>query len=163
MTVAELARAQGSRPGVLLIALALSLGTAGFAGWASQAVAPLLNTNARLFLAALALGFAGGESLLLSPGRTPQEPTQSLAALTVVLAAHQLTDAARFLIFAIALAANAPLPVVLGGAAGGGLLLGAAWTAPESFTWQRLRPVRRTIGAGLLVLAIVLGLRALGL
>lgn len=162
MTVAQLGRAQGARPGVLAIALALGVATAALAGWASQAIAPMLNADARLFFAALALGFAGGESLLLAPGRTPEEPTRSLAAFTVVMAAHQLTDAARFLIFAIALAANAPLPAAMGGAVGSVLLIGAAWASPESFTWQRLRVARRVIGAGLVVVAIVLGLRATG-
>lgn len=162
MTMAQLGRAQGARPGVLVIALALGFATAAFAAWASQAIAPMLNSNARLFLAALALGFAGAESLVLAPGRKPDEPTRSLAAFAVVMAAHQLTDAARFLIFAIALAANAPLPAALGGAAGSALLLGAAWAAPEGFTWQRLRLLRRTIGAALLLLAVVLGLRAVG-
>lgn len=162
MTVAQLGRAQGARPEVLVVALALGLATAALAGWASLAIAPLLNANARLFFAALALGFAGVESLLFSPGRKPEEPTRSLAAFAIVMAAHQLTDAARFLIFAIALAANAPLPAAAGGAIGSMLLLGAAWAAPEAFIWQRLRPVRRIIGAALVLLALVLGLRAMG-
>ena len=162
MTVAQMARAQGPRPGLLVIALALATVTAAIAAWAAHAVAPLLNAHARLFFTALALAFAGGESLLLAPGRTAEEPTRSLGAFAIVMAAHQLTDAARFLIFAIALAANAPLPAALGGAAGGALLLGAAWASPEFFTWQRLRLARRVIGAGLLLLAIVLGLGAMG-
>ncbi len=162
MTVAGLSRAQGSRPGVLVIVLLLALATAALAAWASLAIAPMLVAKARLFMAALALGFAGAESLLLVPGRKPEEPTQSLGALGIVLAAHQLTDAARFLIFAIALAANAPVPAAAGGAAGSMLLLAAAWAAPELFTWQRLRPMRRAIGAVLLGLALWLGLRAMG-
>lgn len=162
MTVAQLSRAQGPRPGLLAIALTLAVATAAFAAWAANAAIPMLNANARLFVAALALGFAGGESLLLAPGRKPEEPTHSLGAFAIVIAAHQLTDAARFLIFAIALAAQAPLPAALGGMAGGVLMLSVAWASPEYFTWQRLRLVRRVIGAGLLVLGIVLGLKALG-
>ncbi len=123
----------------------------------------MLNANARLFLAALALGFAGLESLVLTPGRKPEEPTQSLAAMAVVLAAHQLTDAARFLIFAIALASHSPHAAVIGGAVGGAILLSAAWASPESFTWQRLRLIRRGIGAVLLVIGVLLGLSAVGL
>lgn len=162
MTIAQLVVAQGSRPAVLAIGIGLCVITAALAGWASQAITPMLNANARLFLAALALGFAGLESLLFSPGKKPEEPTRSLAALAVVLAAHQLTDAARFLIFAIALASNAPLAAVIGGAAGGAILIGAAWASPEIFTWQRLRLIRRGIGAVLLVIGLLLGLSATG-
>jgi Ca2+/H+ antiporter, TMEM165/GDT1 family len=164
LAVAALTRVQGSRPTVLVAAVALCLATAQLAGWLAQLTAPMLgNSNARLFLAALALGFAGIEALVLAPGREVREPTNSLAALIVVLTFLQLTDAARFLIFGIALAAAAPMPAVLGGAAGGVVLLTAAWASPEWFTWQRLRPVRRTIGAFLLAPALWLGLRAMGL
>ena len=163
LAVAALARVQGSRPALLAAAMAMCLATAELAGWFARLAAPWLgNSNARLFLAALALGFAGIEALLLSPGRAAREPTHSLAALTIVLAFHQLTDAARFLIFGIALAAATPAPAVLGGAAGGMVLLGAAWAEPELITWQRLRPVRRTIGALLLAPALYLGLTAMG-
>lgn len=162
MTVAALSRISGPRPGVLLVSLAVCALTAALAGWAAQLIAPLMSAPARLFLAALALGFAGGEALVLSPGRAPQEPTLSLGALTFVLLAHQLTDAARFLIFGIALAADARMPATLGGGLGGVLLLAAAWGAPELFVWGRLRWVRRGLGLGLLLLALWLGLQVMG-
>ena len=143
MAVAALSRKPGPRPGVLLVAIAVCLVTAALAGWAAALIAPLMTAPARLFLAALALGFAGGEALVLSPGRDPKEPTLSLGALTFVLLMHQLTDAARFLIFGIALAADARLPATLGGGLAGILLLAAAWSAPEWFVWKNLRRVRR--------------------
>ena len=163
LAVAGLARSQGSRPSVLIVGLAISMVTALFAGWAASMVAPTLNSDARLFLAALALGFAGLEALLLRPARAAAEPTHSIGALAIVLASQQLTDAARFLIFGIALAANAPLPSAIGGAAGGMVLLGCAWAVPELFTWRLLRRPRRAIGGGLLMLSAWLGLRALGI
>ena len=163
LAVAALARSQGSRPGVLLTGFGVSAATAAFAGWAASLVAPTLNSDARLFLAALALGFAGLEALLLRPARQAAEPTDSIGALTIVLAAQQLTDAARFLIFGIALAVNAPLPSAIGGAAGGMVLLGCAWAVPEIFTWRLLRRPRRVIGAALLILAGWLSLQALGI
>ena len=162
LIVAALSRHRGPRPGVLLIAGAVCCATAALAGWAATLIAPLMTAPARLFLAALALGFAGGEAMVLRPGREAQEPTLSLGALTFVLLTHQLTDAARFLIFGIALAADARVPAVLGGGMGGILLLAAAWGAPEWFVWQRLRWVRRGLGLAMLLLALWLGLRVLG-
>ena len=162
MTVASLSRNPGPRPAVLLVAIVICCFTAALAGWAAALVTPLMTAPARLFLAALALGFAGGEALVLSPGREPQEPTLSLGALTFVLLAHQLTDAARFLIFGIALAADARMPAVLGGGLAGILLLAAAWGAPEWFVWGRLRWARRGLGLAMLLLAVWLGLRVVG-
>ena len=143
----------GQRPALLVLAVALTAASAAFAAWLSIAVAPLLNSGARMLFAAMALGLGGMESLLLSPGRKPEEPTRSLAATAIVLAAHQATDAARFLIFALAVATGAPVPAGMGGALGGAIMLGAAWAAPELFDWRRLRPVRRTIGVILLLVA----------
>jgi Ca2+/H+ antiporter, TMEM165/GDT1 family len=122
----------------------------------------LLSAPARLFLAALALGFAGLEALILPPVRDVKEATHSLAAQTFVLLAHQLTDAARFLIFGVALAADAQMPAAIGGGIGGVLLLTAAWAAPEAFTWARLRWIRRSLGVVMLLLGLWLGLRAIG-
>jgi Ca2+/H+ antiporter, TMEM165/GDT1 family len=160
LTLASLARVQGQRPALLVVAVVLSAATAAFAGWASVLIAPMMTSNARLMMAALALGLAGIECLIQSPPRQAKEPTRSIAALGTVMASQQLTDAARFLVFAIAIAVSAPTPAAVGGAAGGIVLLGAAWSVPEFFTWQRLRKVRRIIGGLLLVLAIYTGLTA---
>jgi hypothetical protein len=162
LTVAALSRNPGPRPGVLLVAIGVSCSTAALAGWGAALVAPMMAYPARLFLAALALGFAGVEALVLRPGREAQEPTLSLGALAIVLLAHQLTDAARFLIFGIALASDARMPATVGGGVAGILLLAAAWGAPEWFVWQRLRWLRRSLGLIMLLLAIWLGLRAMG-
>lgn len=160
VALADLARAQGARPMALVVAIATCALTSAAAAWASLALAPMLNPDARLFLAGLALGFAGIESLFVMPSRQPQEPTRSLAALAVVLAAHQLTDAARFLIFAIGLAAYAPALAAAGGTAAGALLLAAAWSAPDALTRERLRLVRRAIGLCLLIAGVALAFSA---
>ena len=161
--VAGLVRAQGFRRGILLAGCAVSIVTAGFAGWAASLIAPLLTSDARLLLAAFALGLAGLEALVLRPGRSAAEPTHSIGALILVLAALQASDAARFLVFGTALAVNAPLQSAIGGAAGGMVLTGCAWAVPEMFTWQLLRRPRRVIGAALLLLAAVLAMRALSM
>ncbi len=154
VTLADMARAQGARPAALVVAILTCAITSAGAAWASLAVAPMLNDDARLFLAGLALVFAGGESLLLGRPRAPNEPTRSLAALAIVMAAHQLTDAARFLVFAIALAANAPVAAALGGTAAGALLLALASSAPDLLAARQLPLARRAIGAVLLVIGI---------
>lgn len=161
ITVATLAARIGQRPALLALAIALSLATAAFAAWVSLEIAPMLNSRARGLFAAIALGLGGLESLLLSPGRKPEEPTRSLAATGLVLLAHQLTDASRFLIFGLAVATGAALPAGAGGAIAGAIMLGAAWAAPELFEWQRLKPVRRGTGGLLVLTAIVVGYRAL--
>lgn len=162
VTVARLAAGAGQRPALLVVAVVLSLATAAFAAWLSTELMPLLNGRARLLFAAFALGFAGLESLVRSPGRKPEEPTRSLAAIAIVLLAHQLTDAARFLILGLAVATGAAIPAGAGGALGGAFLLAGAWAMPELFDWQRVRLWRRIIGALLLVAALVVGFMAIG-
>ncbi len=159
VTVARLSSGTGQRPALLVLAVVLSFATAAFAAWLSLEVTPWLNDRARTLLAAIVLAFAGGESLLLSPGRKPEEPTRSLAATAVVLLAHQVSDAARFLVFGMAVATGAALPAGAGGAMGGALMLAAAWAAPELFEWQRLKPLRRGTGAVLLLAALFVGSR----
>jgi Ca2+/H+ antiporter, TMEM165/GDT1 family len=163
LTLASLSRAQGQSPALLVVAVVISCATAAFAAWASILIAPLMVSNARLMMVALVLGLAGLECWLQTPPRAAQEPTRSLAALAIVLASQQMTDSARFLIFAIAIAVNAPVPAGLGGAVGGIALLGAAWAAPEHFVWRKLRKVRRWLSVPLLLLAVYLGLTAAGL
>lgn len=158
LTVAALTLRQGARPGVLVTGVAVSLATAAAAAWASTLIVPMLASAARQFLAALALGLAGGEALLLSPGRKPKEPTHSLGAFAIVLLAQQLTDATRFLVFAIAVSTNAPIPAGVGGAIAGAALLAAGWLAPEHVARPGMRHLRRGIGAMLLLLGVILGL-----
>lgn len=162
MAVAQLSLRQGARPAVLITGLLIACATAGFAAWAAWLIAPMLVPKARLILAALALAFAGGESVLIGPARKPREPTWSLPALAFVLLYHQMTDAARFLLFGIAVAANAPIPVGIAGAVGGCALLFAGWQAPQAVTHPGLRMARRVIGALLLLLAAYVALRAFG-
>ena len=161
VTLAHLVGRQGARPGMLVTAIAVSIVSAAIAAWAAIAIAPQLAPTARGLLAAMALGFAGVESLLLAPGKPPKEPTRSLGALAIVLLAHQLTDAARFLIFAIAVAFAAPFPAAVGGAVGGTIVLTAAWLAPELASDPRLRIARRAVGAAMLAVALGAAWRAL--
>ena len=161
-TVAALAERQGQRSALLLVALACCIATAALAAWAGSTVLPMLTPKARTILAAMALALAGAELLVIGGRRRPEEPTLSLGAVGIVLLAHQVTDAARFLVFALAVAAAAPLSAGAGGAAGGAVAVGAAWLAPEYFAGARLRTIRRAIGGVLLIVSAVLAARALG-
>jgi Ca2+/H+ antiporter, TMEM165/GDT1 family len=162
LTVAALAARQGQRPGLILIAMATSIATAAAAACGGALLAPLMAGDARLMFAGLALAFAGGEMLFFSARRMPDEPTQSLGATAIVLSAHQLTDASRFLIFAIAVATHAPIPTGLGGALGGAGVVLAGWLAAGNLPKRQLSIIRRSVGAGLLILAAVLAMKAMG-
>ena len=160
--IAGLSLRQGQRPAVFVTGALVCIATAAFAGWAAAYIAPVMAPEARLFLSAIALGLAGAESLIFAPRDKPGEPTHSLGALAIVLLSHQLTDAARFLIFGIAVAANAPLAAGLGGALGGIVLIGWSWAFPQHVIAGRTRTVRRSIGVFLLCLGVYVGLTAIG-
>lgn len=162
LTVAGIAARQGARPGLIGVAVATSIVTAAMAAYGGSLLAPLLAGDARLMFASLALALAGGEMLLLSARRMPDEPTQSLGAIAIVLSAHQLTDAARFLVFAITVATRAPISAGLGGALGGTCIVLAGWLAAGTLPTARLSLIRRPVGGALLILATVLAMQAMG-
>lgn len=154
-TVAALTLSQRGRPGVLLTAIAVSLATAAFAAWAASFVFPLLMPRARMVMVAIALGLAALEALWPFAARRMEEPTASLGALAIVLLAHQITDAARFLVFALAVMFAGPVPAGIGGAMGGAVSLGLAWMLPEVFGQARLRLARRAVGSVLFIAAAI--------
>jgi hypothetical protein len=160
LTVASLSRSQGLRPGVLLTGLAVAVATVVFVVWAASAVAPLLAPRARLVMMAIALAFAGVEALWPFTAKQPDEPTASLGALAIVLLAHQLTDAARFLVFALGVTL-APVTIGIGGATAGAASIAAGWMLPEVFCNPRMRLVRGTVGAFMLLAALIVGFEAL--
>ena len=160
--MAQLAARQGRQPMALVLALASAAATSVLAAWAALALTAQMNGNARLFFAALAFGFAGLELILARPHRAPVEPTHSLGAFFIVLLARQLTDAARFLILAIALATRAPIAAAAGGALASMALAGAGWLAAEALAARDFRLLRRVLGVLMLLLGTGLALRALG-
>ncbi len=149
-------------PGFLLAIALLTAACAGIvAGKAAQVIAPMLAGDARIMFAGMAAAIAGVECLVVGPAKAPVEPTRSVFAAVVVLLAHQLTDGARFLVFAIAVATAVPTAAGLGGAAGGAatVLIGAL--AGEMLPAARLRWARRGIGGLLILVGVWLMLRAL--
>jgi len=163
VTIAGLSERQGRRPGVLLVGLAGATATALAAGWAAGLMLQSLPAPARGIFAAIALGMAGLESLVLVPRRKPDEPTHSLGALLFVLAVNQATDAARFLIFGLGVGLAAPTMAAAAGVLGGGLLIALAWARADLLASPAARWSRRLVGALLTVTALVLFLREIGI
>ena len=163
MTIAALTRVQGPRFGVLAVGMALAAATCAFADYAAAQVLASLPLPARPVLAAVAITLAGLESLILSPRREhPREPTHSLGALAIVLLAQQLTDAARFTLFGLAVGMGAPLAAGLGGGIAGLILVASAWAVPQAFATRAIRIARRLVGAVLLLVAAFMILRFRG-
>ncbi len=160
MLVAGLAARRFLPLGVLILAVLTSAATAALAAKAGELLVPQLTAGARVLFAGMAAVVAGIECLVIGPPRQPEEPTRSLPAHAIVLIAHQLTDGARFLVFAIAVATAVPTAAALGGAAGGAasVLIGAM--AGEALLGGRMRWPRRAIGLVLLLIGLWLVLRA---
>jgi hypothetical protein len=160
--VAVLAAKRGQRPASLIIAMLSAIVATAIAAAGARLVIPMLAGEARAVLAALALALAGAEMLLARRWRRPQEPTDSLGAFAIVLFAQQLTDAARFLVFAIAVATAALVPAALGGALGSIGVVAAGWIGADELVRRNLAPLRRGLGGVLLAIGLYLGLATLG-
>lgn len=158
-TVASLAMVQGRRPAVLIVAVLTSVLTAAFAAWAAKWMLGQLPPPARTIFAAIALGMAGLESLVLVSRRMPREPTNSLGALGLVLLGHQVTDAVRFLVFGMGVGLAGPWPAGAAGALGGAILAAFACAWPQALGIPAARWTRRIAGALLLLVAITMFLR----
>lgn len=163
VTIAGLAGRQGQRPGVLIVALLCAALTAGFAAWAAGVLLAELPPPARTIFAAIALGMAGLESLVLVPRRDPREPTQSLGALALVLLMHQVTDAARFLVFGMGVGFASPPAAGAAGVLGGCALVAAAWLWPQWLATPAARWLRRCVGGLLTLAALAMFLGEIGI
>lgn len=151
-SVARLSGALGQGPGLLAAIWISAAISSGIAGWLGAAIAPQLIAEAKLVFAAVALMLGGAELLLLRPRQTPAEPTRSTGAILLVLTASQLTDAARFLVLALALATGSAVLAAAGGALASGLVLSMAWVMAGE--WERKLPVARIrIAAAALLIA----------
>lgn len=151
-TLAGLALRQGQRPAVLVVAITTATLAALAAAYAAGFMLTQLPPPARTFFAAIAIGLAGLESLLLGAPRTPREPTHSLGALALVLLVQQLTDAARFVVFGMGVGLAGPWAAGAAGVLGGIALVAFAWARPDLLGTPAARWVRRGVG-GVLVLA----------
>ena len=156
VTLAGVALHQRGRPALLVVAVLCACATGALAVWAAGRMLPILPPPARMIFAAVAVGFAGAESMLLVPRRALAEPTRSLGALALVLLARQVTDAGRFLIFGLGVGMGAPLAAGAGGILGSAALVFFAWARPELLETPGARLIRRAVGGVLLLAALIL-------
>ncbi len=154
LLVAAIAVRQPGRGLILVAALVSAVTTAMVAAWLALKTAPQLTGDARSMFAALALAVAAIELVLVWPARLPTEPTQSLGAFALVMFAQQLTDASRFLLFAIAVASATPLSTAWGGAGGAALVVALGWVGGAELLALRLVLLRRLVGSIFLALAL---------
>lgn len=161
LLVAHWADRLGQSAQLLALAVVSALVTAAVMAWAGAAMAAILPQRAGQMLVAFALAAAAGELALPVRIKEPEEPTRSLAAIFIVLAARQIGDGARFAIFALAAWTAWPLTAGLGGAIGGAAALGLGWAAGAATLgrWP-LRMVRLGLAVLLGVAALFIGLNA---
>ena len=161
---AALADKLGPSTGLLLTGWLVCALTAGVAAVVGAAMAGLLPPPAKQMLAAIALAVAAAEMAWPRAEREPEEPTRSLAAYGIVLAARQIGDGPRFLIFAIAAATSAPVWAATGGAIGAAAALTLAWSLADAlFLRLPIKAMRYAIAGLLLLAGAVIAISARGL
>ncbi|MEM1194548.1 MAG: hypothetical protein AAGH57_00465 [Pseudomonadota bacterium] len=150
------------RPAPLLAVGLLSAAiTAGVMAYGGAIIADLLPTRAARMLVALACAMAAFELAWPVRVKPVREPTQSGAAIALVLVWRQLGDAARFVIFAFAAWAVYPLTAWMGGALGGGAAVALGWLLGfEQLSRWPLCWIRFGLAACLIVAALFIGLNA---
>ena len=165
LLLARLANVRRSGNAALVaVALLVTALSSGIMAWGGTMVAGLLPPAAKSMLVAFALMAAAVELAWPRRDTVPTEPTHSLFALFAVLLMRQLSDAARFGIFALSAANGVPLMSALGGWLGGAAVLLLAITAAEEMSHPaRLRPVRLVLAALCAIAAAVIALGARGL
>jgi hypothetical protein len=164
MLIARLSGALGGGAGLLAVGWITAAAASALAAWAGSWLAPLMPPAGKTMFAAAALAIAALELLFAFPRRAPTEPTRSLGAIGVVLFAGQMTDAARFLVLALAVATGEPVLAAIGGTLGTGAVLTAGWALGTD--WEErmfLRTIRFAAMALFALAAVVTGLAARGI
>jgi len=164
VVTARLAGALGGGAALLSACWATATAASGLAAGAAAWFAPMLIPEATAMFVAAALFACGVELLVVGPPAPAAEPTRSLGAIALVLFAGQLTDAARLLVLALAVATATPALAASGGAIGSGAALTAAWALGGEWEAQLpLTAIRRAVGGLFLLAAVIVGLAARGL
>jgi hypothetical protein len=148
---------------LLVVAIVMAVLTSAAAGWSAHELAPELKRETRLLLAGIALGVAGLESLLMPAPKPPKEPTLSLGAASIVFFAHQITDAARLMIFALAVSVGTKFAVA-GGVLGATMALALGFAANGALMRSPagMMALRRVAGLLLIGAGAVVALYAMG-
>lgn len=159
--VAQWAAALGQSAALLVVAVVCACLSAGVMAWIGAEFAALLPRRAAQMLVAFALGVAALELALPVRIKPLKEPTRSLGALSIVLLARQIGDAARFAVFALAAWSALPLTAGLGGALGGAAAVAMGWAAgADALARWPLRMIRLGLAGCLIVAALFIGLNA---
>lgn len=161
LLVVRLREALGGSAGLLMLGALVAAISAGVMAYAGSAIAALLPSRASNMLVAFALGAAAIELAWPVREKAIGEPTRSFGAIGLVLLAKQMGDGARFVIFALAAAADYPWTAAIGGAFGGAAALTLAWAMGASLTRKfPLQTLRRVFAACLIIAALLIGLNA---
>ncbi|MXO67005.1 hypothetical protein [Altericroceibacterium endophyticum] len=137
------------------LALLACITSAAVAVWAGTALSPALTRKAALILLIFALCLAALEAVLGRKAALPQEPTRSAGAITLALFMSLLTDAGRFLLFALAALTLFPLATALGGVLASFAVLMLAALAGDKWDVTFASRKLRYVPAGLFVTAAI--------
>ncbi len=159
--VAQWSDALGRSVPLLVVGMVCAGLSAALLAWLGEGFAVRLPPRAGQMLVAFALAIAGVELAWPVKRTEPREPTRSLGAIGIVLAARQVGDAGRFAVFALAAWAHLPATAALGGAIGGAGAIALGWSvgAANLARWP-LVLLRRSLAAGLIVAALFIALTA---
>ncbi|WP_120077737.1 hypothetical protein [Aurantiacibacter odishensis] len=156
MRVARLRSTLGWTGPLLVTAVLAALAGAALAAWIASGLAHLIPASFKPVVVAVALLLAGLEVLLRTPPAKPREPTRSMGAITLVLLLGMVTDASGFIILSLAIATGEMLLAAAGGAMGALVVLVGAIVAAEDWQALPLDLLRRIVGAGLILAAVVI-------
>lgn len=160
LRVARLRAALGWAGPLLVTSALAALAGATLAAWIADSLIPLIPAAFKPVTVAVALGLAGLEVLLRSPPVQPSEPTRSMGAISLVLLLGMVTDASGFIILSLAIATGEPLLAAAGGAFGAMVVMVSAIIAGADWQELPLRTIRRVVGAGLLLVALLIVISA---
>lgn len=158
--MARMSEASGGAASLIAVGIVTSALAAAAMAFAGAGIAKMLPWQAQHMLIAFALVAAAFELAWPVKLKEPQEPTQSLGAFGIVLAAAQVRDAARFAVFAFAAAAALVPAAGLGGALGGVGALAMAWTMGKELEEWPLRTIRWILSGLSLIGAVLMALSA---
>lgn len=159
--VARWVDALGRSAPLLLIGILSACFTAALMAWAGAQFAAMLPPRGAQMLVAFALAIAAFELSWPVKLKEPCEPTRSLGAIAIVLAARQIGDGARFAVFAFAAQAILPAAAALGGALGGAAAVAMGWSLGSAGLERLpLRVLRRGLALCLILAALFIGLNA---
>lgn len=159
--VAQWSDALGRSVPLLVVGMACAALSAALMALLGEGFAARLPPRAAQMLVAFALAIAGFELAWPVKHKAPREPTRSLGAIAIVLAARQVGDAGRFAVFALAVWAHLPATAALGGAMGGAGAIALGWSlGAEGLARWPLPMLRRLLALALFVAALFIGLNA---